>query len=150
MDELFSIKQRFGIIGNSEPLNRAIEMAVRVAATDLTVLVSGESGVGKEFFPQIIHSYSARKHGKYIAVNCGAIPEGTIDSELFGHERGSFTGAVEARKGYFEEADGGTIFLDEVAELPLSTQARLLRVLQSGEFMRVVSFSPDFVFFVVK
>lgn len=139
MDELFSIKQRFGIIGNSEPLNRAIEMAVRVAATDLTVLVSGESGVGKEFFPQIIHSYSARKHGKYIAVNCGAIPEGTIDSELFGHERGSFTGAVEARKGYFEEADGGTIFLDEVAELPLSTQARLLRVLQSGEFMRVGS-----------
>lgn len=139
MDELFSIKQRFGIIGNSEALNRAIEMALRVAATDLSVLISGESGVGKEFFPQIIHTNSARKHGKYIAVNCGAIPEGTIDSELFGHERGSFTGAVEARKGYFEEADGGTIFLDEVAELPLSTQARLLRVLQSGEFMRVGS-----------
>ena len=139
MDELFSIKQRFGIIGNSDALNRAIEMALRVAATDLSVLISGESGVGKEFFPQIIHTHSARKHGKYIAVNCGAIPEGTIDSELFGHERGSFTGAVEARKGYFEEADGGTIFLDEVAELPLSTQARLLRVLQSGEFMRVGS-----------
>ena len=139
MDELFSIKQRFGIIGNSEALNIAIEMALRVAATDLSVLISGESGVGKEFFPQIIHTHSARKHGKYIAVNCGAIPEGTIDSELFGHEKGSFTGAIEARKGYFEEADGGTIFLDEVAELPLSTQARLLRVLQSGEFMRVGS-----------
>ena len=139
MEELFSIKQRFGIIGNSDALNQAIEMALRVASTDLSVLITGESGVGKEFFPQIIHNYSSRKHNKYIAVNCGAIPEGTIDSELFGHERGSFTGAVEARKGYFEEADGGTIFLDEVAELPLSTQARLLRVLQSGEFMRVGS-----------
>ena len=143
MDELFSIKQRFGIIGNSEPLNRAIEMAVRVAATDLTVLVSGESGVGKEFFPQIIHAHSSRKHNKYVAVNCGAIPEGTIDSELFGHEKGSFTGAVDSRKGYFEEADGGTIFLDEVAELPLSTQVRLLRVLQTGEFMRVGSSKPQ-------
>lgn len=137
--DLVSLKQRFGIIGNSELLNRALEVAVRVAPTDLSVLVTGESGVGKEFFPQIIHAYSARKHNKYIAVNCGAIPEGTIDSELFGHEKGSFTGAVEARKGYFEEADGGTIFLDEVAELPLSTQVRLLRVLQTGEFMRVGS-----------
>ena len=139
MEELTTIKQRFGIIGNSELLNRALEMAIRVAPTDLTVLVTGESGVGKEFFPQIIHTYSARRHAKYIAVNCAAIPEGTIDSELFGHEKGSFTGAVEARKGYFEEADGGTIFLDEVAELPLATQARLLRVLQSGEFIRVGS-----------
>ena len=137
--DLVSLKQRFGVIGNSELLNRALEVAVRVAPTDLSVLVTGESGVGKEFFPQIIHAYSARKHNKYIAVNCGAIPEGTIDSELFGHEKGSFTGAVEARKGYFEEADGGTIFLDEVAELPLSTQVRLLRVLQTGEFMRVGS-----------
>ena len=137
--DLVSLKQRFGIIGNSELLNRALEVAVRVAPTDLSVLVTGESGVGKEFFPQVIHAYSARKHNKYIAVNCGAIPEGTIDSELFGHEKGSFTGAVEARKGYFEEADGGTIFLDEVAELPLSTQVRLLRVLQTGEFMRVGS-----------
>ena len=137
--DLVSLKQRFGIIGNSELLNRALEVAVRVAPTDLSVLVTGESGVGKEFFPQIIHAYSARKHNKYIAVNCGAIPEGTIDSELFGHEKGSFTGAVEARKGYFEEAYGGTIFLDEVAELPLSTQVRLLRVLQTGEFMRVGS-----------
>lgn len=138
--DLFAIKQRFGIIGNSEPLNRAIEMAVKVAATDLTVLITGESGVGKEFFPKIIHEQSPRKHSKkYIAVNCGAIPEGTIDSELFGHERGSFTGATEARKGYFEEANGGTIFLDEVAELPLATQVRLLRVLQTGEFMRVGS-----------
>ena len=137
--DLISLKQRFGIIGNSELLNRALEVAVRVAPTDLSVLVTGESGVGKEFFPQVIHAYSARKHNKYIAVNCGAIPEGTIDSELFGHEKGSFTGAVEARKGYFEEADGGTIFLDEVAELPLSTQVRLLRVLQTGEFMRVGS-----------
>ena len=139
MEELTTIKQRFGIIGNSELLNRALEMAIRVAPTDLTVLVTGESGVGKEFFPQIIHTHSARRHAKYIAVNCAAIPEGTIDSELFGHEKGSFTGAVEARKGYFEEADGGTIFLDEVAELPLATQARLLRVLQSGEFIRVGS-----------
>ena len=137
--DLVSLKQRFGVIGNSELLNRALEVAVRVAPTDLSVLVTGESGVGKEFFPQIIHAYSARKHNKYIAVNCGAIPEGTIDSELFGHEKGSFTGAVEARKGYFEEADGGTIFLEEVAELPLSTQVRLLRVLQTGEFMRVGS-----------
>ena len=137
--DLVSLKQRFGVIGNSELLNRALEVAVRVAPTDLSVLVTGESGVGKEFFPQIIHAYSARKHNKYIAVNCGAIPEGTIDSELFGHEKGSFTGAVEARKGYFEEADGGTIFLYEVAELPLSTQVRLLRVLQTGEFMRVGS-----------
>lgn len=143
MLDLFSIKQRFGIIGNSEPLNRAIEMAVKVAPTDLTVLIVGESGVGKEFFPQIIHAESARKHNKYVAVNCGAIPEGTIDSELFGHEKGSFTGAVEARKGYFEEADGGTIFLDEVAELPLSTQVRLLRVLQTGEFIRVGSSKPQ-------
>lgn len=143
MTDLFSIKQRFGIIGNSEPLNRAIEMAVKVAPTDLSVLITGESGVGKEFFPQIIHLHSARKHQKYVAVNCGAIPEGTIDSELFGHEKGSFTGAVEARKGYFEEASGGTIFLDEVAELPLSTQVRLLRVLQTGEFMRVGSSKPQ-------
>lgn len=134
-----SVKQRFGIIGNSDAMNRALSVALRVAPTDLSVLVTGESGVGKEFFPQIIHAYSARKHAKYIAVNCGAIPEGTIDSELFGHEKGSFTGATEARKGYFEEADGGTIFLDEVGELPLSTQVRLLRVLQSGEFMRVGS-----------
>ena len=118
-------------------------MAVKVAQTDLTVLITGESGVGKEFFPQIIHAHSARKHNKYVAVNCGAIPEGTIDSELFGHEKGSFTGAVDARKGYFEEANGGTIFLDEVAELPLSTQVRLLRVLQTGEFMRVGSSKPQ-------
>ena len=139
MTDLTSIKNRFGIIGNSEALNRALEVALRVAPTDLSVLVTGESGVGKEFVPQVIHAYSARKHNKYIAVNCGAIPEGTIDSELFGHEKGAFTGAVEARKGYFEEADGGTIFLDEVAELPHSTQVRLLRVLQTGEFIRVGS-----------
>ena len=138
-NELLTVKQRFGIIGNTEALNHAIEVAIRVAPTDLSVLVTGESGVGKEFFPQIIHTHSARKHNKYIAVNCGAIPEGTIDSELFGHEKGSFTGAIESRKGYFEEADGGTIFLDEVGELPLATQVRLLRVLQSGEFMRVGS-----------
>ena len=137
--ELTTVKQRFGIIGTSELLDRALEVALKVAPTDLTVLVTGESGVGKEFFPQVIHAYSARKHNKYIAVNCAAIPEGTIDSELFGHEKGAFTGAVEARKGYFEEADGGTIFLDEVAELPLPTQARLLRVLQTGEFIRVGS-----------
>ena len=137
--DLVTVKQRFGIIGNSPLLNRALEVALRVAPTDLTVLVTGESGVGKEFFPQVIHSASARKHGKYVAVNCGAIPEGTIDSELFGHEKGAFTGAVDARKGYFEEADGGTIFLDEVGELPLSTQVRLLRVLQTGEFIRVGS-----------
>jgi transcriptional regulator with PAS, ATPase and Fis domain len=138
-NELLSAKQRFGIIGNSEALNNALEVAMRVAPTDLSVLVTGESGVGKEFFPQVIHAYSSRKHKKYIAVNCGAIPEGTIDSELFGHEKGSFTGAIDSRKGYFEEADGGTIFLDEVGELPLSTQVRLLRVLQTGEFMRVGS-----------
>jgi len=137
--ELTSVKQRFGIIGNNEAMGRALEVAVRVAPTDLTVLVSGESGVGKEFFPQVIHAFSTRKHSKYIAVNCGAIPEGTIDSELFGHEKGSFTGATEARKGYFEEANGGTIFLDEVAELPHSTQVRLLRVLQTGEYIRVGS-----------
>lgn len=137
--DITSVKQRFGIIGNSEAMNRALSVAMRVAPTDLSVLVTGESGVGKEFFPQIIHAYSARKHAKYIAVNCGAIPEGTIDSELFGHEKGAFTGATEARKGYFEEADGGTIFLDEVGELPLATQVRLLRVLQSGEFIRVGS-----------
>jgi len=133
------IKQRFGIIGNSEGLNRAIEVAVQVAPTDLSVLITGESGTGKEIFPQIIHQFSARKHGKYIAVNCGAIPEGTIDSELFGHEKGAFTGALADRKGYFEEADGGTIFLDEIGELPLSTQVRLLRVLEAGEFMKVGS-----------
>ena len=137
---LVSVKQRYGIIGNSPMLNRALEVALRVAPTDLTVLITGESGVGKEFFPKVIHDHSARKHSnKYVAVNCGAIPEGTIDSELFGHEKGAFTGAIEARKGYFEEADGGTIFLDEVGELPLATQVRLLRVLQTGEFMRVGS-----------
>ena len=133
------MKQRFGIIGNTEALNRAIDIAIQVAPTDLSVLITGESGVGKESFPQIIHQYSRRKHGQYIAVNCGAIPEGTIDSELFGHEKGAFTGAVSDRKGYFGEADGGTIFLDEVGELPLSTQARLLRVLESGEFIKVGS-----------
>ena len=138
-DNILSIKQRYGIIGNSELLKRALEIALRVAPTDLSVLVTGESGVGKEFFPKIIHDNSARKHAKYVAVNCGAIPEGTIDSELFGHEKGAFTGAVDSRKGYFEEADGGTIFLDEVGELPLSTQVRLLRVLQTGEFIRVGS-----------
>ena len=139
MMDLVAVKQRFGIIGTSEAMDRALEIALRVAPTDLSVLVTGESGVGKEFFPQVIHAFSARKHNKYIAVNCGAIPEGTIDSELFGHEKGAFTGATEARKGYFEEADGGTIFLDEVAELPHSTQVRLLRVLQTGEFIRVGS-----------
>lgn len=138
-NELQSVKHRFGIIGNSELLNRAIDIAVQVAPTDLSVLITGESGVGKENFPQIIHSYSHRKHGPYIAVNCGAIPEGTIDSELFGHEKGSFTGATADRKGYFEVADGGTIFLDEVGELPLSTQVRLLRVLEAGEFIKVGS-----------
>jgi len=137
--ELQSIKQRFGIIGNSLLLNRAIDVAIQVAPTDLTVLITGESGTGKEVFPKIIHQSGSRKHGHYIAVNCGAIPEGTIDSELFGHEKGSFTGAHEARKGYFEVADGGTIFLDEVAELPLSTQVRLLRVLETGEFFKVGS-----------
>lgn len=139
MTDSITVKQRFGIIGTSELLDRALGVALRVAPTDLSVLVTGESGVGKEFFPQVIHAYSSRKHNKYIAVNCGAIPEGTIDSELFGHEKGSFTGALETRKGYFEEADGGTIFLDEVAELPHPTQARLLRVLQTGEFIRVGS-----------
>lgn len=137
--EIQSVKQRFGIIGNSPLLNRAIDIAIQVAPTDMSVLISGESGTGKEVFPKIIHQLSKRKHGNYIAVNCGAIPEGTIDSELFGHEKGSFTGAHESRKGYFEVADGGTIFLDEVAELPLATQVRLLRVLESGEFIRVGS-----------
>ncbi|MBN3035410.1 MAG: sigma-54-dependent Fis family transcriptional regulator [Bacteroidales bacterium] len=137
--EIQAIKQRFGIIGTSPLLDRAIHIAMQVSPTDLTVLITGESGVGKEFFPKIIHQLSARKHGAYIAVNCGAIPEGTIDSELFGHERGSFTGAHEARKGYFEVVNGGTIFLDEVAELPLSTQVRLLRVLETGEFLKVGS-----------
>jgi len=137
--EILQAKQRFGIIGNSPALLRAIERAIRVAPIDLSVLVTGESGAGKESFPKIIHQFGARKHKKYIAVNCGAIPEGTIDSELFGHEKGSFTGAISARKGYFEEADGGTLFLDEVAELPLTTQARLLRVLESGEFLKVGS-----------
>lgn len=133
------IKNRFGIIGNSPGLDRAIDIAKQVAPTDLTVLITGESGTGKEVFPQIIHNLSARKHGQYIAVNCGAIPEGTIDSELFGHEKGSFTGAHEARKGYFEVANGGTIFLDEVAEMPMATQARLLRILESGEYIKVGS-----------
>ena len=133
------IKQRFGIIGNNAGLNRAIDVALQVAPTDLSVLITGESGVGKETFPQIIHQNSPRKHVQYIAVNCGAIPEGTIDSELFGHEKGSFTGALSDRKGYFEVADGGTIFLDEVGELPTPTQARLLRVLETGEFIRVGS-----------
>lgn len=137
--DIIKIKQRFGIIGNSAALHRAIDIAVQVAPTDLSVLITGESGVGKEAIPQIIHQFSSRKHGTYIAVNCGAIPEGTIDSELFGHEKGSFTGAYESRKGYFEVAGGGTIFLDEVAELPLSTQVRLLRVLETGEFIRVGS-----------
>ncbi len=139
MRDLQSIKQRFGIIGNYIVLNRAIDIAVQVAPTDLSVLISGESGTGKEIFPQVIHSFGTRKHGQYIAVNCGAIPEGTIDSELFGHEKGSFTGATDSRKGYFEVASGGTIFLDEVAELPLATQVRLLRVLETGEFIRVGS-----------
>ena len=133
------IKQRFAIIGNALGLNRAIEVAIQVAPTDLSVLITGESGTGKESFPQMIHHYSSRKHGRYIAVNCGAIPEGTIDSELFGHEKGAFTGALADRKGYFEEADGGTIFLDEIGELPLSTQVRLLRVLEAGEFIKVGS-----------
>ncbi len=139
MRDLQQIKQRFGIIGNTFGLNRAIDVAVQVAPTDLSVLITGESGTGKEVFPQIIHQHSSRKHGPYIAVNCGAIPEGTIDSELFGHEKGSFTGALSDRKGYFEEADGGTIFLDEIGELPLATQVRLLRVLETGEFIRVGS-----------
>lgn len=133
------VKQRFGIIGSAPELDRAIDVALQVAPTDLSVLITGESGAGKESFPQIIHQYSRRKHGPYFAINCGSIPEGTIDSELFGHEKGSFTGATGARKGYFEVADGGTLFLDEVGELPLSTQARLLRVLETGEFIKVGS-----------
>jgi transcriptional regulator with PAS, ATPase and Fis domain len=137
--DIQSVKQRYGIIGNSPQLKRAIEIALQVAPTDLTVLITGESGVGKENFPKIIHQNSARKHASYVAVNCGAIPEGTIDSELFGHEKGSFTGATDARKGYFEQVGGGTIFLDEVAELPLGTQVKLLRVLESGEYLRVGS-----------
>ena len=136
-DELQNIKQRFSIIGNNPQLNRAIEIAVQVAPTDLSVLVTGENGVGKEFFPKIIHAASPRKHGPYFAVNCGAIPEGTIDSELFGHEKGAFTDAKSERKGYFEIADGGTLFLDEIGELPLPTQAKLLRVLETGEFIRM-------------
>lgn len=139
MEDLQVIKQRFEIIGNNYGLNRAIDVAVQVAPTDLSVLITGESGVGKEIFPRIIHNYSARKHAQYIAVNCGAIPEGTIDSELFGHEKGAFTGALSERKGYFEVTNEGTIFLDEVGELPLSTQARLLRILETGEFIRVGS-----------
>ena len=137
--EIQSVKQRFGIIGNAPALNYAINVAMQVAATDLTVLITGESGSGKESFSKIIHSLSARKHGQFIAINCGAIPEGTIDSELFGHEKGSFTGAVDSRKGYFETTNGGTIFLDEIGEMPLGTQARLLRVLENGEFIRVGS-----------
>jgi len=139
MESIQSIKQRFEIIGNDPKLNRALEKAIQVAPTDISVLVTGESGVGKESIPKIIHALSHRKHGKYIAVNCGAIPEGTIDSELFGHEKGAFTGAVGSREGYFEVAKGGTIFLDEVGELPLTTQVRLLRVLENGEFMKVGS-----------
>ncbi len=137
--EIQTIKQRFGIIGNNAQLNRAIEVAVQVALTDLSVLITGESGSGKEFFPQIIHAYSARKHGPYFAINCGAIPEGTIESELFGHEKGAYTDAKAERKGYFEIANGGTLFLDEVGELPLSTQVRLLRVLETGEFIKMGS-----------
>ncbi|MBQ4083156.1 MAG: sigma-54-dependent Fis family transcriptional regulator [Bacteroidaceae bacterium] len=137
--DIQKIKLRFGIVGNAEDLNRAIDIAMQVAPTDLSVLVTGESGVGKEHFPQIIHQNSARKHNKYIAVNCGAIPEGTIDSELFGHVKGAFTGAIDERNGYFAEANNGTIFLDEIGELPLSTQARLLRVLESGEYIKVGS-----------
>ncbi|KAB5489460.1 sigma-54 interaction domain-containing protein [Flagellimonas hadalis] len=139
MESIQSIKQRFELIGNDVKLNRAIEKAIQVAPTDISVLVTGESGVGKEAIPKIIHSLSHRKHAKYIAVNCGAIPEGTIDSELFGHEKGAFTGATQTRSGYFEVADGGTIFLDEVGELPLTTQVRLLRVLENGEFLKVGS-----------
>lgn len=142
-EKLQEIKQRFGIIGNSEGLNRAIERAYQVAPTDYSILVTGESGVGKEHFPKIVHNFSARKHQPYIAINCGAIPNGTIDSELFGHVKGSFTGALNDHKGYFEEANGGTIFLDEVGELPLETQVRLLRVLETGEFIRVGSSQPQ-------
>ncbi|WP_070138556.1 sigma-54 interaction domain-containing protein [Crocinitomix algicola] len=140
--DIQQIKQRFGIIGNSSALNQALNIATQVAPTDISVLITGESGTGKEVMPKVIHQLSARKHGSYIAVNCGAIPEGTIDSELFGHEKGSFTGAHDQRKGYFEVADNGTIFLDEVAELPLTTQVRLLRVLETGEFIRVGSSKP--------
>src|SRR5678810_677077 len=139
MADIQSIKNRFGIIGNAQALNHAMNVAIQVSATDLSVLIVGESGVGKESFSLIIHALSARKHNPFIAVNCGAIPEGTIDSELFGHEKGSFTGAVDSRKGYFETVNGGTIFLDEIGELPLGTQARLLRVLEAGEFIRVGS-----------
>ncbi len=139
MESIQAIKQRFGILGNDQKLNRAVEKSIQVAPTDISVLVTGESGVGKESIPRIIHALSHRKHGKYIAVNCGAIPEGTIDSELFGHEKGAFTGATQTRSGYFEVADGGTIFLDEVGELPLTTQVRLLRVLENGEFIKVGS-----------
>ena len=139
LEKIKTIKQKFGIVGNSTPLNHAIEVAVQVAPTDMTVLISGESGTGKESFSKIIHSISKRKHGQFIAINCGAIPEGTIDSELFGHEKGSFTGANESRKGYFEVTDKGTIFLDEIGEMPLSTQSRLLRILENGEFMKVGS-----------
>ena len=139
LEKIKTIKQKFGIVGNSTPLNHAIEVAVQVAPTDMTVLISGESGTGKESFSKIIHSISKRKHGQFIAVNCGAIPEGTIDSELFGHEKGSFTGANESRKGYFEVTNKGTIFLDEIGEMPLSTQSRLLRILENGEFMKVGS-----------
>ena len=137
--DIEGVRKRFGIIGDCPALDRAIEIAHQVAPTDLSVLISGESGVGKEFFPQIVHQYGSRKHGPYVAVNCGAIPAGTIDSELFGHVKGAFTGALDNRKGYFEMANGGTIFLDEVGELPPSTQAQLLRVLESGEYMRVGS-----------
>lgn len=139
LDKIKSVKQKFGIVGNSDPLIHAIQVAIQVAPTDMTVLINGESGTGKESFSKIIHSMSKRKHGEFIAVNCGAIPEGTIDSELFGHEKGSFTGANEARKGYFEVTDGGTIFLDEIGEMPLSTQSRLLRILENGEFIKVGS-----------
>ena len=134
-----TIKQRFGVIGMNETLDRALHIAAQVAPTDLSVLILGESGTGKEIMPKIVHQFSKRKHGKYVVVNCGAIPEGTIDSELFGHIKGAFTGATESRRGYFEEANGGTIFLDEVAELPLTTQVRLLRILETGEFMKVGS-----------
>jgi len=137
--ELQSVKQRFGIIGNSAALNRALEVAVRVAPTNLSILITGESGVGKEVFSQIIHHLSSRKHEHFISVNCGAIPEGTIDSELFGHEKGAFTGAHDKRKGYFETVNGGTIFLDEIGEMPIGTQARLLRLLENGEFIKVGS-----------
>ena len=139
LDKIKSVKQKYGIVGNSDPLNHAIQVAIQVAPTDMTVLINGESGSGKESFSKIIHSMSKRKHGEFIAVNCGAIPEGTIDSELFGHEKGSFTGANESRKGYFEVTNGGTIFLDEIGEMPLSTQSRLLRILENGEFIKVGS-----------